>query len=203
MRQTTQAGSGALPEAINKWLSADTLQIYPWPRPRPTDLTQLSEAMRRWKQQQDTAETTRDVGADADDWQDWAGNASFYESTHRFYSCIASSFVVRAKRAFKAGKPWTDFVRAELQEDSESEARLTALKRPKMREVIMEEALNNDIRLAVFEVLAPRLCAEVWLEPYSRTLDDALSTGDDEDGVLGGGAKQDSKLEGLMGNVTL
>ncbi|RMY72704.1 hypothetical protein D0863_04335 [Hortaea werneckii] len=147
-----------------KW--AKQLVIYDWPVPYPKDFTKLTDSQRLWKEACDNAFARKDKSTpfDFDDWQTFAGNPDHYVQWNNFLSAVASTFVVRGKRAFVAGVSWKDFVDQELQEDSEDTARKQALQQPQKKTTIMREALKNTTRLCVFSHIAVRLCNEIWLE---------------------------------------
>ncbi|KAI7277923.1 hypothetical protein KC345_g6305 [Hortaea werneckii] len=169
LRNMKKSGGAGPAEALTdmsgpKW--AEQLVIYDWPMPYPKDFTKLTDSQRRWKEACDNAFASKDKSTpfDFDDWQTFAGNPDHYVQRNNFTSAIASTFVVRGKRAFVAGVSWKDFVDDELQEDSENTARKQALQQPQKKTTIMREALKNKTRLIVFSHIAVRLCNEIWLE---------------------------------------
>lgn len=110
------------------------------------------------------------VAADdgSDDWDEFAGNPAHYDSLTQFHRTIARVFVTRAQRAFKHGKSWTAFAHEETTMDSQRKARQDASRLSDRRraQIVLEEALDNGLRLAIFDALSPRLCSEIWEEPY-------------------------------------
>lgn len=145
-------------------LGASTFQIYAWPCPRPTDFPNLSTSRLDWKTRTDAAKKLADFDDGADDWEDFAGNAAYYDSPAAMASAVARTFVNRAKRALWANKTWTGFVRAQMAIDSEKLAKQE--RDPARRKILMEEALENKLCMAIFWRVAERLCNEIWLEEF-------------------------------------
>lgn len=146
--------------------------IYHWPAPKPAkkDFPQLSQSHRNWKKKQDQLEGRVDQFLDgpydADDWTDFAGNPLLYDGdalATREYS-IGRTFVNRAKRAFRRGWTWEMFEKDEEAIDSLKAANIET--NADRRALLLEEHLDNDLRLAVFDALKERLCNEIWLEKY-------------------------------------
>lgn len=128
--------------------------------PRPTDFLNLSESRKAWKRRVDEQERAADFDDGSDDWYDFAGDREMYSQDSRGISkmgyCIANAFVHRAKRAFWAGKAWQEFEFAERMVDSEAQAR--AERDPNKRRILLEDALDNKLRLDVFDAIKQRLC---------------------------------------------
>ncbi|KAI6885095.1 hypothetical protein KC360_g1526 [Hortaea werneckii] len=166
MRKNGGAGPAQPSTEMSGPVWAKQLVIYDWPVPSPKDYTKLTDCQRRWKEACDNTFASKDKANpfDFDDWQTFAGNPDHYVQWNNFASAVASTFVVRGKRAFVAGVCWKDFVDQELQEDSEESARDQALQQPQKKTTIMSEALKNTTRLCVFSYIAVRLCNEIWLE---------------------------------------
>jgi len=157
----------ATTQCILPSFSMEMFTIYPWqvPKPRlPKDFFNLSADKRGWKAGVDVAEGEAYVEDGSDDWQEFAGNPVDYDTSTQFYSCIARVFVNRAKRAFRAGRPWNDFASDEYFIDTQSKAMTE--QDPSRRKLLLEETLENDVRIEVFEAVAARLCNEIWLQPY-------------------------------------
>nr|POE61043.1 hypothetical protein CFP56_64752 [Quercus suber] len=144
--------------------SPDAFFIYYWPCPRPQIFPAISETYRAWKLAQDKFECETDIDDGADDWNEFAGNLIDYESTERFHFTIAGSFLARAKRAYRAGCTWATFEQGERRIDSSAKAKMMA--DPAARAKWVPEVLDNELRLAIFDVIAKRLCNEIWLEEY-------------------------------------
>lgn len=143
------------------------LSIYDWPDPQPKP--KLLPFHKEWKVLQDQREAIDDTDEDLDDWYEKSGRPEYYSedvNMQAFYYSIARSFILRAKRAFRAGKSWFDFETAELTLDSMAKA--SAWSDTQRRERQMRHALDNDVRLAVFEQIKVRLCEEIWLENYEE-----------------------------------
>ena len=121
--------------------------IYPWPVPRPTDFTSLSDGEKLWKRKFDIKAKMDDIDDGADDW--YALDETLDART------AGSVFMVRAKRAFWSGKSWDQFAEDERTGYSEATARKTD-----------PMALTNAFRMQIFDAVKERLCEEIWLEPY-------------------------------------
>jgi hypothetical protein len=130
-------------------LGPDQFAIYFWQTPIPKDFLDLPDSRKSWKARIDRVEKQKDLDDGADDWQGFNNNLA--------NRSIASCFMKRAKRAFWARKSWKEF---ENQERSLSSVTVDARGRPD------PEALDNDRRMEIFEVIKVRLCEEIWLEPY-------------------------------------
>ena len=148
--------------------------IYSWPYPRPKNFLALSESQKAWKRDVDKHKSLQDIDDGCDDWYEFSGDRATYRlKTNRgdgltMECCIASTFVNRAKRAFRGGKTWQDFEFEERTIDSEAHAREELDSR--RRQVLESQALDNNLRLAVFDALKRRLREEIWLEPSSDAL---------------------------------
>lgn len=146
--------------------AADEVLIYQWPPSRqPRNFTDLSDSDRRWRAKQDAIETESDIDDGADDWEEFAGDPELYDSRSSLEYVVASAFVNRAKRASRAGKCWEEFEAEELAADP-----LRAVKEveePERRELLRENALDNGLRLAVFDAVKERLCGEIWSQDYA------------------------------------
>ncbi|EME47227.1 hypothetical protein DOTSEDRAFT_21025 [Dothistroma septosporum NZE10] len=109
---------------------------------------------------------TPDSDPSVDDWHAFAGNPShysdFYDRSSAFLYGIAATFVSRAKRAYAAGKGWEEFEKDERREDSMTMAK--AKVDPVRKKIMMQEDLDNGVRLAVFQELKSRLREEIWGE---------------------------------------
>ena len=109
--------------ALPLTLQFSRLAIYLWDRPLPTNFLNLSDSQKTWKQRQDALEQESDTDDGADDWHEFSGVRTDYGrlSSNAFpmERCIASTFVNRAKRAFRAGQSWQQFENSELAIDSE------------------------------------------------------------------------------------
>ena len=143
--------------------------LYKWQVPRPTDFLDLSGSIRAWKRRVDEQEKARDIDDGSDDWDEFSGDPGTYNHPHGHGTsameyCIANTFVHRAKRAFWAGKKWEEFEFQERSVDSEAKAKTES--DPERRQIALTLALDNELRLAVFDVLKYRLCEEIWLEAY-------------------------------------
>ncbi|KAI7192105.1 hypothetical protein KC363_g3462 [Hortaea werneckii] len=149
MRKNGGAGPAQPSTEMSGPVWAKQLVIYDWPVPSPKDYTKLTDCQRRWKEACDNTFASKDKANpfDFDDWQTFAGNPDHYVQWNNFASAVASTFVVRGKRAFVAGS-----------------ARDQALQQPQKKTTIMSEALKNTTRLCVFSYIAVRLCNEIWLE---------------------------------------
>lgn len=157
--------------ALPLTLQFSRLAIYLWERPLPTNFLNLSDSQKTWKQRQDALEQESDTDDGADDWHEFSGVRTDYGrlSSNAFpmERCIASTFVNRAKRAFRAGQSWQQFENSELAIDSEGQARAEIdLRR---RRLLLENALDNTLQLAVFDTIKQRLCEEIWLQAYQET----------------------------------
>ena len=147
--------------------SAAQFQIYNWRRPRPTSFANLSEERKAEKRRFDEQGKSTDIDDGSDDWYEYSGVREDYTSRDDGFAMehsIACTFMHRAKRAFWAGKSWVDFEFKERVIDSEAGAR--SEKDERKRALLLEHALDNDLRLAVFDAVKKRLCEEIWLEPY-------------------------------------
>lgn len=128
-------------------LGRDKFFIYSWQYPPPKDFLKLSDACKRWKEAVDLKEKRDDIDDGADDWCDFDD-----ELPDR---AIASCFVKRAKRAFWAGRTWSQF---------EDEERNLNTQAPDADGKVDPEALDNERRMEIFGVIKRRLCEEIWLE---------------------------------------
>jgi hypothetical protein len=143
--------------------SAARFHIYNWERPIPTDFLNLSDSWKAAKAFVDGEEGERDDAPELDDWHEFCGTDSMLLPIPLKLG-IALNFVGRAKRAYRAGRTFADFEQEELAIDSKAGA--NAIKDPVERAIALKSALDNDIRLYVYEQLKARLCHEIWLEPY-------------------------------------
>lgn len=80
---------------------------------------------------------------------------------------MACNFVTRAKRAHHLRTSWEDFAERERQIDS---AALTE-REYERRELEKLHVLDNDLRIAILDKLAPRLCKEIWGIKYTPRAD--------------------------------
>lgn len=76
---------------------------------------------------------------------------------------MARTFVSRARTAVAAKKNWETFVGTERSIDSAA----TTETDPNKLELHLQDALDNGLRLAIFEKIAKRLCVEVFREPWT------------------------------------
>lgn len=129
------------------FVTAREYPIYFWPHPRPTDFTALHDSQREWKRRADVWDEEHDILDGAEDWYIFDDTAD--------QRVIASNFVIRAKRAFRKGGSWDDYVAEEMKAYNEVEAR-------KLSRVF----LSNDLRIKVWDSLKHRLCEEIWSEAY-------------------------------------
>lgn len=158
--------AAANPPKAQDYLASLPLKIYDWPYPLPTDLPALAEFHKTWKTRQDAAEAAADRDPELDDWHEKCGRPEAYRqgfSDASLEYSIARSFILRAKRAFRAGRSWAAFEDEELAIDSMEHARAVA--DPARRALEMEEAVDNGLRLAIFACIRVRLCREIWLQP--------------------------------------
>lgn len=144
--------------------SPDTFFTYHWPSPPPLKFPAISDTHRTWKNKRDQFEAETDQDNGADDWLDFAGDPVGYESIERFLFCIAGTFLARAKRAFRAGRSWPHFEKTEREIEPNAEVKL--IENPAKKALWMGETLDNELRLAIFDVIAHRLCTEIWLQDY-------------------------------------
>nr|POE94572.1 hypothetical protein CFP56_16811 [Quercus suber] len=142
----------------------DTFLIYDWPLPRPQTFPAISDTYRTWKIARDKFEGDIDVDDGADDWYRFAGNLDDHVSPRSFLYAITSVFLARAKRAFRAGRIWAKFEQKERSIDVSGMSRKIC--DPVARAKWIREILDNDLRLAIFDTIAARLCNEIWLEEY-------------------------------------
>ncbi|KAM0712305.1 hypothetical protein Q7P37_011400 [Cladosporium fusiforme] len=149
---------------IDPELQPHRLPVYPWEYPRPTDFLNLPESRKAWKASADEAQGEVDTDPELDDWHEFSAIPSDIVTDLPVKTSIGLNFVSRAKRAFRAGRSWTDFEQEELAIDSM--AGLRAIKDRRERAIAEEYALDNDVRLHVFEQIKVRLCHEIWLEEY-------------------------------------
>ncbi len=142
--------------------------IYYWQFPTPKNFLKLSDSRKNWKRKIDEQEKTQYIDDGCDDWYEFCGNRASYPAKDRngfaMEFAVASSFLKRAKRAFWAGQSWTAFEFQERIIDSEMQAKQDL--DPKRQALLLEEALDNKLRLAIFDALKRRLCEEIWLEAY-------------------------------------
>lgn len=148
--------------------AAEKFMIYNWQVPRPKSFVDLSDSRKAWKGKVDQQEKARDIDDGSDDWYEFCGDRKLFKD-HRgdrfaMEYCIANTFVHHAKRAFWAGKSWQEFEVQERTINSEAQAR--AEPGAAKRAILLEYALDNNLRLAVFNALKHRLCEEIWLEAY-------------------------------------
>lgn len=167
--QATQASKHPKDSMTIPAFSPDTLRIYPWQPPYPTRFTALTDDRKNEKRKLDEAGRREDINDGADEWSEFCGDRSCYlANDHRggfaMEYCIASTFVHRAKRAYWSGKSWEEFEFDERTIDSEQQARTET--NVDKRAVLLATALDNRLRIAVFEVLKGRLCAEIWLREH-------------------------------------
>lgn len=120
------------------------LWIYFWQSPRPVDFLNLSDTRRAWKTQTDAEEAASDVDEGLEEWDAIADTADILKTIDELRGLIARTCVIRAKRAFRAGKTWKSYAQVEIRAESEI----------------------DDLRLPIFEAISPRLCNEIWLEAY-------------------------------------
>lgn len=146
---------------------ADKLAVYFWQSPHPKTFLNLSASQKAWKERVDQEDAMIDFDDGADDWCEISGNPVDYIDHRRNGLAVeyrvASTFIKRAKRAFRAGKTWEEFELDERTIDSGSKAGEPDFWRA---EPLIEQPLDNNLRLAVFDMLKPRLCEEIWLRPY-------------------------------------
>lgn len=167
-RKKSQAQTPAKPkptfETADPELHHTRLPVYPWEAPRPTDFLNLSEQRKAWKADADDYQGEIDSDPELDDWNEFSVIRSDLVPDLPVRSSIGLNFVSRAKRAFRAGRTWADFEQEELAIDSMSGVR--AIEDPYEREIAAEYALDNDLRLYVFNQIKVRLCHEIWLQEY-------------------------------------
>ncbi|KAF2479601.1 hypothetical protein BDY17DRAFT_327554 [Neohortaea acidophila] len=169
LQQATQVNNPKMDSMTIPLFNPDTLRIYPWQPPYPTRFTALSDDRKNEKYKMDDAGKWEDINDGADEWSEFCGDRSCYPANdHRGGSameyCIASTFVHRAKRAYWSGKSWEEFEFDERTIDSEEQARTEA--DGDKRAVCLATALDNRLRIAVFEGLKGRLCSEIWLKEH-------------------------------------
>jgi hypothetical protein len=152
--------------------SAARFHVYNWERPIPKDFLNLSDSRKNAKAFVDAEEGDRDDAPEFDDWDEFCGTDSMLLPIPLKMG-IALNFVGRAKRAFRAGRSFADFEQEELAIDSKAGA--NAIKDPVERAIALRSALDNGIRLYVYEQLKVRLCHEIWLEPYPEFDESAFS----------------------------
>lgn len=80
---------------------------------------------------------------------------------------VASTFIARAKTVQQMKISWKDFEERERRTDITAVAETD----PERRRIQVRDALDNGLRLAVLDKLAPRLCEEVWGTPYTPHAD--------------------------------
>lgn len=150
-------------------LSADNYQIYRFAPPRITNFPDISASRRAEKARLDKAEAAEYVDDGQDDWDEFAGSPEDYKTAGegRMARCIASVFMQRAKRAYRAGRTWRSFEDEELAIDTQAAARAESDARK--RKVLLAEALCGKSRLEVFDQIKERLCTEIFLEHYDET----------------------------------
>lgn len=119
----------------------------------------------------DEKEKAEDHDDGSDDWSSFpdpsffVGHGGMFDShNNSIYHSIARVFVNRAKRAFRAGRPWWDFENEELSINPRSEAE--AEPDPARRRYLVKTILDPQTRLDVFNAIKVRLCNEIWLEEY-------------------------------------
>lgn len=148
----------------------DIFVIYDWQEPKPTDFLNLTERRKAWKRRVDQIEKEADID-EGDNWHDFSGNRDLYPAHLRcgfaLEYAVADVFKMRAKRAFWKGKTWSQFAFEERNFDSESTAK--AETDPEKKRILSEEALDNWLRLRIFDMLKQRLCEEIWLQEYKDT----------------------------------
>ncbi|CZT23823.1 uncharacterized protein RCC_09537 [Ramularia collo-cygni] len=81
---------------------------------------------------------------------------------------VASTLVSRAKTAQKAGKSFQTFEENERKIDSKA----VNEEDPKKRTLLIRSAVDNALRLAILDKLAPRLCVEIWGTPWTPRAED-------------------------------
>jgi hypothetical protein len=157
---------------VDPEFSAARFHIYNWERPIPTNFLNLSGSWKNAKSFVDAEEGERDDAPELDDWHEFCGTDSMLLPIPLKMG-IALDFVGRAKRAYRAGRTFADFEQEELAFDSKAGA--NAIKDPVERAIALKSALDNGIRLYVYEQLKVRLCHEIWLEPYPDFDESAFS----------------------------
>lgn len=137
---------------LEKLLAPDKFAIYHWQHPQPKNFATLSESRKIWKRNIDNEEAAVDFDDGVNDWYELGDEHDV--------RCIASTWVNRAKRAFRISSSWADFAEDEKNAYNESIAR-AAFSVP-AKAIVMSNALRMD----VFHVLKKRLHEEIWLEAH-------------------------------------
>ncbi|KAK4632226.1 hypothetical protein CLAFUW4_02786 [Fulvia fulva] len=134
-----------------------------------------------------------DPDANVDDWHAFAVNSAYYGSPTSLLYAIASTFVSRAKRAYASGKTWEEFEREEWRVDSAAVAKAEV--DPAKRKVLMQESLDNGVRLGVLRELKGRLRTEVWAERELERKDSKVDGRADTPVENGNGVDEERTVE--------
>ncbi|KAK5109622.1 hypothetical protein LTR62_006859 [Meristemomyces frigidus] len=126
----------------------DSFSIYFWQFPPPRDYTNLRPYHQSWKIKQDQEDAEDEIMNDSLEWADQSLFPLDYGSSRNMYHALARGYVNRAKRAFRSGMSWEQFVRDETSLTDE------------------EAADGCELRLAILERIAERLCNEIWSQQY-------------------------------------
>lgn len=150
--------------------------IYRWDGGVQPNSLALSDSRKAEKARMDKREMDNDIDDGSDDWEEFSGvpehQYSFAGSITRpsgfqMEYAVANNFMIRAKRAFWKGVSWEDFEFDERTKQ-DSQAHVRAEPNPGKRQKLFEIALDNELRLAIFDRVKKRLCEEIWLEKYSE-----------------------------------
>ncbi|KAK4506123.1 hypothetical protein PRZ48_004088 [Zasmidium cellare] len=160
--------------ATSPAFAANSFLLNGWPRELPEDLDELHSKWEDRKDQATTADIIETYGDDgADDWDDFAGNPDLYPEDGDLERAVGSTFVNRAKRAFRGNKSWEQF---EADEVAINSMRVAMVEHdPARHKILLRECLNNDLRLKIFNQLKRQLCADIWKEEYMPRADEVVA----------------------------